>query len=36
MTNLYSMLETNTDETLNSKQSTKKIDILLKDLQQPL
>ena len=28
MTNLYSMLETNTDETLNSKQSTKKIDIL--------
>lgn len=28
MTNLYSMLETNTDETLNSKQSTKKIDLL--------
>ena len=28
MTNLYSMFETNTDETLNSKQSTKKIDIL--------
>lgn len=28
MTNLYSMLKTNTDETLNSKQSTKKIDIL--------
>lgn len=28
MANLYSMLETNTDETFNSKQSTKKIDIL--------
>ena len=28
MTNLYSVLATNTDETLNSKQSTKKIDIL--------
>ena len=28
MTNLYSKFETNTDETLNSKQSTKKIDIL--------
>ena len=28
MSNLYSMSETNTDETLNSKQSTKKIDIL--------
>lgn len=28
MTNLYSKLETDTDETLNSKQSIKKIDIL--------
>ena len=28
MANLYSMLETNTDKTINPKQSTKKIDIL--------
>lgn len=28
MTNLYSVLETNTNETLSSKQTTKKIDIL--------